>query len=340
MPFEITIEPSGHRFPAEPEETVLEAALRAGYTLPYGCRNGACGSCKGKILRGEVDYGSYQTSALSEEEKSQGLALFCCAKPRSDLTIEAREVQVAGDIQVKTIPCRVQRIERLPGEVAILWLKLPASERLMFLAGQYIDILLKDGRRRSFSLANPPHDDALLELHVRHVHGGAFTEYVWTQMQEKAILRFEGPLGTFFLREDSDRPIVFLATGTGFAPIKSMLEHAFHIGLDLPMTLYWGGRHKTDLYLYDLPMRWTEQHSNFRFVPVLSRPLPEDEWHGATGHVQDVALAEHPDIARFTVYACGAPAMVEAAHRRLVAAGLPDEEFYSDAFTPARDPQK
>jgi CDP-4-dehydro-6-deoxyglucose reductase len=337
MPFHITIQPSGHSFEAGEGETILESALRHGFTLPYGCRNGACGSCKGKVLSGRVDYGDYQSTALTDEEKAAGFALFCCARPLSDLVIESREVAVAGDIQVKTIPCRVQRIEKPSPDVAVLYLKLPASERLQFLAGQYIDILLKDGKRRSFSLANAPHDDALLQLHVRHVPGGAFTEYVFTSMQEKTILRFEGPLGTFFLREDSDKPIIMLATGTGFAPIKSMLEHAFHVGITRPITLYWGGRHRQDLYMLELPRQWEQSHANFRFVPVLSQPAPEDQWTGRTGHVQDCALADHPDMAGFEVYACGSPAMVNEAHRLLVKAGLPEEAFFSDAFTPAKD---
>lgn len=339
MSFHITIQPSGHAFDAEADETVLESALRHGFTLPYGCRNGACGSCKGRILEGRVDYGDYQSTALSDADKAAGFALFCCARPLTDLVIESREVGAAKDIQVKTIPCRVQKIERVSADVAVLYLKLPASERLQFLAGQYIDILLKDGKRRSFSLANAPHDDALLQLHVRHVPGGAFTEYVFTTMQEKTILRFEGPLGTFFLREDSDKPIIMLATGTGFAPIKSMLEHAFQVGITRPITLYWGGRHKDDLYMLDLPQQWAQTHGNFRFVPVLSRPAPEDRWTGRTGHVQDCALADHPDIGNYQVYACGSPAMVNEAHRVLVAAGLPEEEFFSDAFTPAKDSQ-
>jgi CDP-4-dehydro-6-deoxyglucose reductase len=339
MPFQITIEPSGHTFLAEEGETVLEAALRHGYTLPYGCRNGACGSCKGKIVSGRVDYGDYQTSALPDEEKAAGFALFCSARPLSDLVIESREVGAARDIQVRTIPCRVQKIDKPSPDVAVLYLKLPASERLQFLPGQYIDILLKDGKRRSFSLANAPHDDELLQLHVRHVPGGAFTEYVFTQMREKAILRFEGPLGTFFLREDSDKPIIMLATGTGFAPIKSMLEHAFYTGIKRPITLYWGGRQRQDLYMLELPMKWAAEHPTFRFVPVLSQLAPEDHWTGRTGHVQDCALADHPDLHDVQVYACGSPAMVNDAHRVLVAAGLPEDEFFSDAFTPARDPR-
>ncbi len=340
MSFQVTIQPSGHVYRAEPGETVLESALREGFTLPYGCRNGACGSCKGKIVSGMVDYGDYQETALSDAEKQAGFALFCCARPLSDLVIECREVGAAKDIQVKTMPCRVQKLEKVTEDVAVLSLKLPASERLMFLAGQYIDIILKDGRRRSFSLANAPHDDAELQLHIRHVAGGEFTDYVFNQMQPKAILRFEGPLGTFFLREDSERPIVLLATGTGFAPIKSMLEHAFYIGLQRPLTLYWGARHRRDLYMFDLPVQWAAAHPNFKFVPVLSQPSAEDAWQGRTGHVQDCVLADFPDVSGLQVYACGSPAMVAEAHQKLVAAGLPEEAFFSDAFTFARDSVK
>ena len=340
MPFQITIQPSGHTFTPEADETILEAALRQGFTLPYGCRNGACGSCKGKVVAGQVDYGDHQPNTLTEEEKAQGLALFCCATPLTDLTIECREVGVAKDIQIKTIPCRVQKLEKISADVALLSLKLPASERLQFLAGQYIDILLKDGKRRSFSLANAPHDDATLQLHIRHVAGGTFSEYVFSQMQEKAILRFEGPLGTFFLREDSDKPIIFLATGTGFAPIKSIVEHALHSGTQRPLTLYWGARHLPDIYMFDLPLQWQAAHPNFKFVPVLSQPSAEDNWSGRVGHVQDCVLQDHVEVSGVQVYACGSPSMVESAHKKLVGAGLPDEEFYSDAFTFARDTKK
>ena len=208
------------------------------------------------------------------------------------------------------------------------------------MAGQYIDILLKDGKRRSFSLANAPHDDETLQLHIRHVAGGTFSEYVFSQMQEKAILRFEGPLGTFFLREDSEKPIIFLATGTGFAPIKSIVEHALHSGTKRSLTLYWGARHLPDMYMFDLPMQWQQAYPNFKFVPVLSQPSPDDQWTGRVGHVQDCVLQDHPSILELQVYACGSPIMVEDAHKKLVAAGLPNDDFFSDAFTFARDSKK
>jgi len=337
MSHQITIKPSGHVYTAQEGETVLESALREGFTLAYGCRNGACGSCKGTILQGSVDYGDYQESALTEEEKRAGRALFCCATPLTDLTIECREVGVAKDIQIKILPCRVQKMERRGADVMIIYLKLPAKEHLHFLAGQYIDILLKDGKRRSFSLANAPHNDELLELHVRNVAGGAFTEQVFGKMQEKDILRFEGPLGTFFLREDTDKPIVFLASGTGFAPIKGILEHAFHKGITRPMTLYWGARNRNDIYMPELPEQWAREHPNFRFVPVLSEPAPEDRWQGRTGLVNNAVLQDLPDLSAYQVYACGAPAMVEAAHPAFVAQGLPEDEFYSDAFVFSAD---
>lgn len=337
MSHQITIKPSGHVYTAQEGETVLESALREGFTLAYGCRNGACGTCKGTILQGSVDYGNYQESALSEEDKRAGRALFCCARPLTDLTIECREVGVAKDIQIKTLPCRVQKMERRTADVMIISLKLPAKERLQFLAGQYVDILLKDGKRRSFSLANAPHDDELLELHVRNVSGGAFTEQVFGKMQEKDILRFEGPLGTFFLREDSNKPIVFLASGTGFAPIKGILEHAFHKGTARQMTLYWGARTRNDIYMPELPEQWAREHPNFRFIPVLSDPAPEDRWQGRTGLVHEAVLQDIPDLSGHQVYACGAPAMVEAAHPAFVAQGLPEDEFYSDAFVFSAD---
>nr|AEI30510.1 oxidoreductase FAD/NAD(P)-binding subunit [uncultured microorganism] len=334
MTYKITIKPSNHELVAEGGETLLEAALREGYALPYGCRNGACGSCKGKVLEGRVDHGSYHEHALSAADKSAGLTLFCCAKPLSDVTIEAREIAAAKDIAVKMMPCRVEKIEKPAPDVAILTLKLPASERLQFLAGQYVEILLKDGKRRAFSLANAPHDDAFLQLHIRHVPGGEFTGYVFGEMQEKTILRFQGSFGTFFLREDSDKPIVLVASGTGFAPIKSILEHAFHNRHQRTMTLYWGARTPRDLYLADLPRQWAHQHANFTYVPVVSEPPPGDSWQGRTGFVHQAVLDDFADLSGFQVYACGAPPMVAAARESFTGLrGLPQGEFFSDAFS-------
>ena len=337
MTHRVTIKPSNHAFETREDDTVLEAALREGFVLAYGCRNGACGTCKGKVLEGLVDYGKYQDTALNDAEKAQGYALFCQAKPLSDLVIESREISAIKDIPVRTLPCRVQKMDRLAPDVMRIQLKLPATERLQFLAGQYIDILMRGGLRRSLSMANPPHDDALLELHLRN-YGGPFSTYVFNTMKEKEILRFEGPLGTFFLREESTKPIVFVASGTGFAPIKAMIEHAFHHEVDRPMVLYWGARSLKDLYLPELPGRWQQQHPLFTFIPVLSEPRPEDAWPGRTGLVHRAVMDDFADLSGYQVYACGAPAMVEAARRDFVAErNLPDDEFFADSFTYAAE---
>src|SRR5438046_1060421 len=270
MTHQVTIRNTGHRVPAQEGSTVLQSALDAGLVLPYGCRDGACGSSKGKLVDGSIDYGRYSEKALTAQERAQGYALFCQAKPLSDVAIEAREVRKAGDIQVRKLPARVQKLERAADDAMIVYLKLPANERLMFLPGPYIDILLKDGTRRSFSMANAPHDDEYVQLHVRHVPGGAFTDHVFQTMKERDILRLEGPFGTFFLREESAKPIVLVASGTGFAPIKALIEAALRKGVARPMTLYWGARRPKDLYLNALPERWVAEHSGFKYVPVVS----------------------------------------------------------------------
>lgn len=331
MSHQVTLQPSGHQFTVQDGETVLEAALRENFALPYGCRNGACGACKGKVLSGEVDHGAHQPATLPPEDKAKGLALFCTAKPKTDLVVEAKEIGAAKDIPIKTLPCRVERMEKLAPDVMALWLKLPSNERLQFLPGQYIDILLKDGKQRSFSLANAPEQDELLELHIRHVPGGTYTEHVFNGMKAKDILRIKGPLGSFFLRE-SDKPALFLAGGTGFAPIKSILTHAFHHGTDRQMVLYWGAKTLVDLYQPDLPAQWQQAHANFSFIPVLSEPKPADAWPGRTGFVHAALLADFNDLSGYEVYACGAPPMIEAAKRDFTARGLPEDAFYSDAF--------
>jgi CDP-4-dehydro-6-deoxyglucose reductase len=332
MSHQVTIQPSGHQFSVNPGETLLAAGLNSGFALPYGCRNGACGACKGKVLSGEVDFGIHQATALTPEDKAKGLALFCCATARSDLAIEVKEVGATRDIPVKTLPCRVERMEKLAADMMAIWLKLPANERLQFLPGQYIDFLLKDGKRRSFSLANTPEEDALLELHIRQVAGGQFTEHVFGTMKAKDILRIHGPHGSFFLRE-SDKPAIFVAGGTGFAPIKSMLAHAFHHVVDRPFVLYWGARGLADLYQPELPAQWQTEHGDrFSFIPVLDQAAPEDHWPGRVGRVHEAVLADFADLSGYQAYVCGAPAMVQAAKRDFLARGLPEDEFFSDAF--------
>jgi len=332
----VTVQPSGHAFEVQEGESVLTAALRQDLVLPYGCRNGACGSCKARIVEGRVDYGVYQAKTLTEEERAQGKALLCQARPLTDLVIEARTIGAAKDIPVRLLPCRVQKLERLADDVMVIYLRLPANERLQFLAGQYIEFLLKDGSRRSFSMANAPHDDELIQLHVRHVPGGQFTDHVFRKMKERDILRFEGPLGTFFLRQDSDKPIVFVASGTGFAPIKSIIEAARHKGVTRPMTLYWGGRRPKDLYMNALAESWAGP--TLRYVPVVSDARPEDGWQGRTGFVHRAVMQDFPDLSRYQVYACGVPIMVDSARKDFTTqCKLPDEEFYADSFTTQAD---
>ncbi len=339
MPFQVTIQPSGTELAVPDGETVLKAALTAGINIPYGCRNGACGSCKGKLLKGEIDYGSYSEAALSKIERDAGFALFCCAKPLSDLVIEAR-VRQPGDAVVKKLPCRVHKIERVADDVVILSIKLPANERLQFQAGQYIDFLLKDNERRSFSVGNAPHDDEVTQLHVRLVADGKFTTHVFNTMKERDILRFEGPLGNFYLREDSQKPIILLASGTGFAPIKSLLEYAFRKGLNSTraMTLYWGGRRPKDLYLNDLAQSWASTQANFKYVPVISDALPEDQWSGRTGFVHRAVMQDFPDLSGHQVYACGVPIMVDSARNDFTGkCGLKLDDFFADSFTTTAD---
>ena len=334
----VTLQPSGQQFQVEDGEAVLAAALRQGFVLPYGCKNGACGSCKGKILSGAVDYGVYQQKVLTDEEKAQGKALFCQAKPLTDLLLQARTIGAVKDIQIKKLPCRVQKMARPADDVMVLHLKLPANEKLVFLAGQFVEFLLKDGGRRSFSIANPPHDAELIELHVRHVAGGQFTDHVFNKMKERDILRCEGPMGTFFLREESDKPVVFVASGTGFAPIKAVIEYMFHKDIERPMTLYWGGRRPKDLYMNELAAAWAAEHAGFKYVPVISDALPEDNWSGRTGFVHRAAMQDFPDLSGHQVYACGVPIMVDSAKRDFIAhCRLPEDEFYADSFTTQAD---
>ncbi len=344
MSFKVTVQPSGRQFTVEADENVLEAALRQGVVLPYGCKNGACGSCKAQIVEGEFVQGEHSAKALSAEETVRGQALLCCATPTSDLVVEARVVAAAGDIPVRKMPCRVAAIERPAPDVAVLRLQLPANERLQYLAGQYVELILRDGNRRSYSMAGAPHAAEQLELHVRHVPGGRFTDTVFgaatPALKERDILRLEGPMGTFFLREDSDKPIVLLASGTGFAPIKAIVEHMAHKGIERPVTLYWGGRRPQDLYMDALAQQWAQTRPAFRYVPVVSDALPEDGWSGRTGFVHRAVMQDFPDLSGHQVYACGAPVVIDAARADFTAkCGLPESEFYADAFTTAADLQ-
>jgi len=338
MTFQITVQPSGHHFACDADESVLAAGLRSGIGLPYGCKNGACGSCKGKITAGSFHQKPHQARALTEQEKLQGYALLCCAVPESDLVVEAREVGGSSEYPVRKMPTRVIAIHRAAPDVAIITLQLPANEALAYRAGQYIEFLLKEGKRRAYSIASAPSLGGPLELHIRHLPGGLFTDHVFGAMKEREILRFEGPLGTFFLREDSDKPIVLLASGTGFAPVKALVEHLQHLGSTRPVVLYWGGRRPQDLYLHTLCEQWTQDLPMFRYVPVVSEALPEDGWTGRAGWVHAAVMQDLPDLSGHQVYACGAPVMVDSARRDFTErCGLPADEFYADAFVTEAD---
>jgi CDP-4-dehydro-6-deoxyglucose reductase, E3 len=338
MTFQVLVNPSGRQFSCDAGESILAAAIRAGVGLPYGCKNGACGSCKGKLVSGQAELGTHQERALSAAEREVGQTLFCCAMPQSDVVIEAREVLGVGDFPIKKLPSRVAKLERVTDDVMILSLQLPATERMQFKAGQYIEFLLKDGKRRAYSMATAPHSDELLALHIRHMPGGLFTDQVFGTLKEKDILRFEGPLGTFFLREDSEKPIVMVASGTGFAPIKAMIDHWAHQQSTRPISLYWGGRRPADLYMNALCEEWAKTLPNFRYIPVISDALPEDNWSGRTGFVHKAVMHDLQNMSDYQVYACGAPIMVEAAQRDFVAeCKLPNEEFFADSFTSEAD---
>lgn len=350
MAFNVTVRPSGRTFSVEPNETVLEAALRQGVGLPYGCKDGACGTCRGKLLEGTLLHRRHSSSALSAADEAKGFALFCSAFPQNDIIIEARELTGFGDIPIRKMPVRIAKIERPTSDVAIIYVQLPTNERLQFRAGQYLDFILKDGARRQYSIANAPHSDELIQLHVRHTPGGVFTDRLFGTLEppvkERDILRIEAPLGTFFLREDSLRPIVLLAGGTGFAPIKAIAEHIFHQRINRDedgkparaVHLYWGQRSRRDLYMAALPEQWAREQPNFRYVPVLSEPQPDDAWTGRTGFVHRAVMEDLPDLSAFQVYACGAPVMIDAARRDFVGqCGLPEDEFLADAFTTQAD---
>jgi CDP-4-dehydro-6-deoxyglucose reductase len=329
MSFTVRVMPSGREFSAEVDETILDAALRSGLAFPYGCRGGACGACRAKLLDGSVHYVE-EPMALSEAELAGSLSLLCVASATSDLTVEIREVGAVEEIPVRTMPTKVARMERLNDEVMSLHLTLPEAQRLQFLAGQYVEFILKDGRRRAFSIANAPHNDRTLEFHIRHIEGGAFTTHLFDEMAVGEILRIEGPLGSFFLREESECPIIMLATGTGFGPVKGIIEHAIAEHSHRRIYFYWGARTREGLYMHDLAQQWASDNANIEYRPVLSRP--DEGWNGRSGHVQDAVLADFADLGGFELYACGHPQMVHSAREALVARGLEPLHCYSDAF--------
>ena len=326
------IEPSGRVLEVAPGESVLEAALRQGVALPYGCRNGACRSCRGRVLEGTVHYPDGPPKALQPSDHADAFVLLCAAHLHADARIEVEEIDSHRDIVVRTLPCRLVEKETLAHDVVALRLRLQEGERLQFLAGQYVDIVLRDGRRRAFSLANPPGTEALYELQIRHVPGGEFSGYAFSHLKPRAILRMHGPLGSFYLRKADECPVVLMAGGTGFAPIKSIIEDALNEGYPWPMHLYWGVRARRDLYHDALVRRWAREHAHFHYTPVLSEPTAQCGWRGRTGLVHRAVLEDFPDLSACGAYLSGPPPMVSASRRALAAQGLAPARLHSDSF--------
>lgn len=341
MTFNISVLPSGRSFTANPGEAILAAGIRQGIGLPYGCKDGACGSCKCKKLEGTVVHGAHQAKALSAEEEAQGFILTCCGVPQSDVVLESRQVTEAGAFAIRKMPVRVIALEKKSHDVMLLKLQLPANDAFTYHAGQYVEFILRDGARRSYSMATAPHVGSPVELHIRHMPGGKFTEHVFGAMKEKEILRIEGPFGSFFLREDSTKPIVLLASGTGFAPIKAIIEQMQFKGITRPAVLYWGGRRPDDLYMDEWVRNKLTEMPTLRYVPVVSDALREDHWSGRTGFVHKAVMEDFRDLSGHQVYACGAPIVVDSARAAYVAeCGLPADEFYADSFITEADKAK
>jgi CDP-4-dehydro-6-deoxyglucose reductase len=344
MSFNVTVQPSGRSFSVNPDEALLAAAIRQGIGLPYGCKDGACGSCKCKMTAGTVRHGTHQLKALSAAEEANGFVLTCCGVPLSDVVLESRQVTDESAFPIKKMPARVSSVARLSDDVIALRLQLPASDVFKYHAGQYVEFLLRDGDRRSYSMGNAPHTQTAtpgIELHIRHTPGGKFTDQVFSTLKEKDILRIEGPYGSFFLREDSAKPLVLLASGTGFAPIKALIEHLQHKNIQRPAVLYWGGRRPGDLYMNDWVLARLAEMPQLSYVPVVSNALPEDNWTGRTGFVHQAVLQDLPDLSAHQVYACGAPIVIDSAKADYTQlAGLPEEEFFADSFTTEADKAK
>ncbi|MCZ8130139.1 MAG: 2Fe-2S iron-sulfur cluster-binding protein [Steroidobacteraceae bacterium] len=329
---QVTLRPQGRTFAIDAADTVLDAARRAGLVLPHSCKGGNCGSCRARLVSGRIDYPRGRPAGLADDEVAQGYVLLCRAHALEDLVLEAREIRRAGEVETKQLPCRVERLQRLAPEVMALYLRLPAVEDFEFRAGQYLDILPGDGKRRSFSIASPPHDASLIELHVRR--GNEFTVSVFETMQPGHLLRIEGPLGRFVYREpeagQAEGPAILVAGGTGFAPMKSILRHVLETGGRRRLHLYWGARNEADLYDDAWLRERVERFPQFRYTPVLSMPSDEEAARHRTGLVHEAVLTDWPDLANADVYACGPPALVDALRGALPSRGLPPDRFHCD----------
>lgn len=342
MSFKVIVEPAGYSFEVKDGQTVLDAALEAEIMLPYSCRGGGCSTCKGKVLQGDYEAGEAPQHILEQSDLDQGYTLMCQAHPKTDMRIESPQARLVTDIHVRKLPARVLELDQLNDDVMRLVVQLPPSQPFNYYPGQYLEVILKDGKRRSYSMANPPQENNQVELHLRHMPGGVFTDYVFgatePALKERAMLRTEAPMGSFFLREESTKPIVFVASGTGFAPIKAIIEHMQAQNIQREIRLYWGGRRPKDLYLMDVALQWEQTMPQFSFIPVVSDALEQDQWQGRTGYVHHAVMHDLPDLSGWEAYVCGAPIMVESAQKDFVDhCGLDAAVFYADAFTSEAD---
>ena len=324
---------SGATFAVNEGESVLTAALRQGVMLPYSCKNGTCGSCKGVLESGEVHYPFHPPLALSREEIGDGCALLCQAEPIEDLEIRVREIEAVRDIHVRKMPARVIEKTLLTADVMRIKIKLPDAQRLQFLAGQYLEILLTGGKRRAFSIASSPQSEDIIELHIRHVEGGGFTGWVFDELKERDILRLEAPLGTFFIRNDqTDRPMILMAGGTGFAPLKSMIEDLLAHHDKRPLHLFWGVRNSTELYMHEQAQQWAEQNDHIQYTSAFSEPGNAETAGGFNGFVHEAVLHQYPDLTGFDIYMSGPPAMIDTGRAAFLDAGAEQRRIFFDSF--------
>jgi CDP-4-dehydro-6-deoxyglucose reductase, E3 len=329
--FEVRITPHGRCVRVQPGQSVLDAALDAGLNLPHSCKSGHCSSCRARLLAGTVHYPLGTPLGLTAEEARTGHVLLCQARPLSDLSVDVRLIEAVSEVEIKTLPCRIERLNALAVDVMQVFLRLPSVESLVFQPGQYLDVLLEDGGRRSFSIASPPHDAKLIELHARHVPGGGFTERLFKELRPGALLRIEGPIGQFVYRAGA-APLILIAGGTGFAPLKSMLRHALESGVAREIYFYWGARRQEDIYEEALVLEWARKFPQLHFSAVLSQADVAGAAGRTLGWVHEVVLERHPDLTLFDIYAAGPPALIEAIRATFPAAGARANALFFDSF--------
>jgi NAD(P)H-flavin reductase/ferredoxin len=331
MTYDVRVAGTEIVFPCEPDEAVLDAAERAGFVIPYSCRKGVCSTCQGGLTAGTADVrGRGGIEGPAED------VLLCRTRPRSDLQIAPHRIARREPQVRRTLTAKVHKIIYQADDVAVLALRFPTGVRVKFRAGQYLTVTLPDGDTRNYSMANPPHRNDGVLLHVRRVPGGRFSGEILDGLAKGDTLQVELPFGEFCIDAQSQRPVLLVVTGTGFAPVRSIVEDQIRRGADRPMHLYWGARKEADLYQADVATTWAATHGWFSFTPVLSDP--EAGWTGRTGHVHRAVLADVPDLRGHDVYACGNPAMTAAVHDEFAhIGGLPPDRCFSDAFVPSGD---